>query len=419
LAPGPEEVRGLAEALETPAARRAERIVSIDLFRGLTILAMIFVNHLSPLQDIPAWMKHVPPDQDGMTFVDVVFPAFLFIVGMAIPLAIGRRLERGESRLRMAWHVLMRTLSLLVIGVFMVNIRSLDPDATGMSRDAWVLLMFGSVILIWNQYPRTAGRRYLFIVLRVLGVAGLIWMATIYRGHWGEAVTRMQTAWWGILGLIGWAYLASTLTYAVFHRRPAALVGMLALFIALYIGDAAGRFDFPVARQVKEWVWLGGHIGGHSAITVAGILVTMILLDARPGQTPARRILAILLFAAGLFAAGYLLRPLHGISKNMATPTWCLYSSAICCVAYVILYWLVDVVQCVPLARPLAQFGANPLLAYILPDIFWAALGLLGVTFFSEHWNAGGEAIARAAVFAVLMVALSVWLWRLHVRLHV
>jgi len=407
----------LALTLEQPAARRTERIVSIDLFRGLTILAMIFVNHLSPLQDIPAWMKHMPAQQDGMTFVDVVFPAFLFIVGMAIPLAVGRRLERGESRLRVAGHVLMRTLSLLVIGVFMVNIRSLDPAATGMSRDAWVLLMFISVILVWYQYPRAEGWWHLFIVLRVLGVAGLIWMAAIYHGHWGDAVTRMQTAWWGILGLIGWAYLSSTLTYAVFRRRPAALVGMLALFIALYIGDAKGRLDF--AGPVRDWVGLGGHIGGHAAITVAGILVTMILLDARPGQTPGRRMLAILLFAAGLFAAGYLLRPLHGISKNMATPTWCLYSSAICCVAYVILYWLVDVAQCVPLARPLAQSGANPLLAYILPDIFWAVLGLLGVTFFSEHWNAGGEAIARAAVFSVLMVALSVWLWRLHVRLHV
>jgi predicted acyltransferase len=74
------------------------RISSIDVFRGLTIFAMIFVNDLAGVRDIPAWMKHVPADQDGMTFVDVVFPAFLFIVGMAIPFAIAKRFKSGYSQ---------------------------------------------------------------------------------------------------------------------------------------------------------------------------------------------------------------------------------------------------------------------------------------------------------------------------------
>jgi predicted acyltransferase len=401
-----------------PLGRPAGRIVSIDVFRGLTILAMIFVNELGRLEDIPAWLKHAPPDQDRMTFVDVVFPAFLFIVGMAIPLALGRRLDRGESGFRIAGHVLTRTLALLIIGVFMVNIPALEPDATGLSRNTWVLLMFVSVILVWNQYPRAASRRYVFTALRIVGVAGLIWMATVYRGRSGDQVTWMHTAWWGILGLIGWAYLTATTAYVVFRRRPAGLMGVLAILIALYIGDQAGRLDSDMAKWVKEWVWLGGHIGGHSAITVAGILVTMILLDATPGRTPGRRILAILVFAAGLFAAGYLLRPLHGISKNLATPTWCLYSAAICCVTYAILYWLVDVSACLPLSGVLARAGGNPLLAYILPDILWAALGLAGLTYFDEHLNAGGVAVLRSAVFAVLMVVSAGLLSRVPVRLH-
>jgi hypothetical protein len=74
------------------------RINSIDVFRGLTIFAMIFVNDLAGVRDIPAWLKHVPPDQDGMTFVDVVFPAFLFIVGMAIPFSFNKRLKEGYSQ---------------------------------------------------------------------------------------------------------------------------------------------------------------------------------------------------------------------------------------------------------------------------------------------------------------------------------
>ena len=61
------------------------RITSIDAFRGITILAMIFVNELAGIRDIPAWMKHMRARADAMSFVDIVFPAFLFIAGMSIP----------------------------------------------------------------------------------------------------------------------------------------------------------------------------------------------------------------------------------------------------------------------------------------------------------------------------------------------
>ena len=56
------------------------RILSIDVFRGLTIFLMVVVNDLMPVTGIPAWLKHASSDANTMTFVDVVFPAFLFIV---------------------------------------------------------------------------------------------------------------------------------------------------------------------------------------------------------------------------------------------------------------------------------------------------------------------------------------------------
>src|ERR1022692_2575660 len=75
------------------------RLASLDAFRGLVILTMTFVNYLAGVKAIPAWAKHLPQDQDGYTFVDVVFPGFLFIVGVAIPLALHKRMARGESSL--------------------------------------------------------------------------------------------------------------------------------------------------------------------------------------------------------------------------------------------------------------------------------------------------------------------------------
>ena len=68
-----------------------QRIASIDIFRALTMLLMIFVNDLASVKGLPWWTYHIPPGEFGMTYVDVVFPAFLFIVGMAIPLAFQKR----------------------------------------------------------------------------------------------------------------------------------------------------------------------------------------------------------------------------------------------------------------------------------------------------------------------------------------
>src|SRR6476620_12117240 len=98
-----------------------QRILSIDALRGITILLMVFVNELAGMRDIPVWMKHMPADADAMSFVDVVFPAFLFIVGMSIPFAINNRLARGKTFIQLSRYILFRTMGLMVLGFFMVN----------------------------------------------------------------------------------------------------------------------------------------------------------------------------------------------------------------------------------------------------------------------------------------------------------
>ena len=67
------------------------RVISIDVFRGLTIFLMIFVNTVMEGRNIPLWLKHAPSDVDGMTLPDIVFPCFLFVGGMAIPNADSQR----------------------------------------------------------------------------------------------------------------------------------------------------------------------------------------------------------------------------------------------------------------------------------------------------------------------------------------
>src|SRR5687768_11372380 len=97
------------------------RVASIDILRALTMVLMIFVNDLWSLKDIPAWLGHVERGVDGIGLADVVFPAFLFIVGLSLPFAVDNRRKKGDSDWELVKHVLVRTVALLVMGVFLVN----------------------------------------------------------------------------------------------------------------------------------------------------------------------------------------------------------------------------------------------------------------------------------------------------------
>ncbi len=94
---------------------RPERLLSLDLFRGVTIAAMILVNDAG---DGPSayWPLHHAV-WNGWTPTDLVFPFFLFIVGVAMAFSFGSRLSRGESRARLLKHVLWRGLILLALGM--------------------------------------------------------------------------------------------------------------------------------------------------------------------------------------------------------------------------------------------------------------------------------------------------------------
>jgi predicted acyltransferase len=392
------------------ASRPTARIPSLDALRGLTILVMIFVNDLHGVKGAPAWMKHIqPPNADGMTFVDVVFPAFLFIVGTSIPFAIGRRLAQGESLGRVWRHILTRTLGLLVIGVFMVNEESIS-DRGPLSPPLWTMLMYVAVILVWNTPPRQPGaRRTLALGLRAVGLALLVALAFLYRGQGEAGLIELRPEWWGILGLIGWAYLVGCLVYVPLRNQLAGVVGMISLLYCVYIADAAGGFSH--LSWLTRWVSVGAALGSHGAITVSGVVLGMILMPTSSAATPAERIRWALAYGLGLAAAGYLLHAAHDvhrmfiINKIAATPPWCLWCSAITVWVWVAISWLMDVYHRRRWAIVLEPAGQNPLLAYVLAPLLYAVFELLAAVGWSSNWyeelgNTFTTGFWRSVIFA-------------------
>ena len=394
------------------AALPPARITSIDALRGFVMFMMIFVNDLAgaPNKIVPNWMVHFSDRHhggSGMTFVDLVFPAFLFIVGMSIPFALGSRLNRGEPLGKIVFHVVTRTPALLTLGILMVNGESSD--------DTWYRLMLLSGIFAFCVVlPRNAGQgaqkvwKIVSLVLRLAGFAGLIYLAFTFPGK-HPIITlsplHIHASWFGILGIIGWAYLIAATTFLVFRGNRTALLGCIALFLCFYPADQTGAFShFWLANYVS----LADTLGSHGAIAVAGVLLASILIA--PDMTALKsRLNFTLLFIAGFAAAALLLNGLYGISKNDATPSWCLWSCAVTAALWLGFYYCCDVRPVEVVAKPFSVAGQNVLLAYLISEMLPSISGMVAVNLTS--------AVAGSALCATLLLLAAARLNRIGFRL--
>lgn len=424
------------------------RIASVDALRGLVITLMVFVNDLGETPQAPAWLKHVGSARDAMHIPDLVFPAFLFIAGVSIPIAFERALSLGQTRVQLLGKVLARTASLLVIGVAMVNMEKYEPWPNGL----WGALAYVAMFLAFAVVPGQAGRtRTLWRAGRAVGAAALVALALAYRTAEGKALVLgplfdpgdtvwLRHWWWGILGLIAWAYLAASIVYLVAGRRREWLFGATGCLLLLY---AAARSDLPSQLASRPWLawampalgvveaafsWVNGHIdiggsGSLASITMAGCCLGSVLAGGSAIARPAERLRWALAFSGGLILLGVLVDSPFGINKNRATPSWCMYCSAITCAGWAFLSWLMDLRGRCGWSRIFQPAGANPLLAYMLHPFLYLAVGLAGekalaVVFF-HHSLPPAATVLGSFVMALLVVQATGWIARLGYRLKV
>jgi predicted acyltransferase len=357
---------------------------------------MIFVNDLWSLHDIPKWLEHTAAKDDGMGLADTVFPAFLFIVGMSIPYAISNRIKKGDTLWQLVRHVIERSIALLVMGLFFVNGENLNAEATGMPRGVWNIICCICFIFIWNQYPakfpKTAQN-----VIRGVGIITLLMMAWICRGGEGDELQRFSTYWWGILGLIGWAYLVSAMIYVLgkgsFMVNSMAVHGDVAPGIFGYIAD-----------------------GAMPALVLGGVLVSQIFRHYSTAGKWQSVIGVLSALAVVLLTAGFLTRPIWGISKIMATPSWVLICSAITIGIFIFTYWLADLQQKASWFKGIKAAGTDTLLCYLIPYFVYALFSLAHYSF-PDMISGGAIGIVKSLVFSFLMIQIAGWISKGGIRL--
>ena len=336
---------------------------------------MLWVNDFWTLNSIPKWLKHAVSGEDYLGFSDLIFPWFLFAIGLSIPFAFESRLSKGENNITIAKHILLRTIALLVMGLFHMNMEMYNHQLSIISKPIFVIISTLAFFMIWNDHSRLKGKNdFFYKLLPFLGVTVLIIMFFIYRGqdYDGNAI-GFRIHWWGILGLIGWVYSITAGTYFVFKKS------IFALSIAFFISMILNFMDSSdISYAIFSWQkanWIPGS-GGLQALSFGGIITSLCLIRYKNNI----RILYGFLSFAGLLSLllGLFLRKYFIISKIAGTPSWILISMSTAIFLFIFLHWVVDLKKQLSWYEPISIAGTATLTCYLIPYFYYSVRTLTG-----------------------------------------
>jgi predicted acyltransferase len=327
----------------TPAAPGAAsgRLVSLDAFRGATIAFMILVNTPGDGRHVYAPLQHA--EWHGWTPTDVVFPSFLWIVGVAMTLSMGRSVAAGASRAHLLTQALRRAAILFVLGVLVYVYPAFD---LGSQRILGVLQRIAICYLIAAAIYLTTGIRgqIAWIVCLLTGYWLIIAFAPVpgygpgrldVEGNFAHYVDRM---------VLGPHNYHSTRTW-----DPEGIVSTIPAIATALLGIMAGHI-LRLARTLAErttWLFLAGN----------------------------------LLIAAGLICNQWL-----PINKKLWTSSFSLFMAGLDFVIFAMFLWLVDGLGRKRVVKPLAIVGMNAIVVYLASEFLDQALGWIS-------WSSAGHTV--------------------------
>ena len=325
-----------SNALTAADTARPGRMVSLDVFRGATIAAMILVN------DPGSWSHIYPPlehaEWNGWTPTDLIFPFFLFIVGVSMTLSFASRIARGVPRGALVIHVVRRSALIFAIGLFLNGFPSFDLSS----------------IRIMGVLQRIA-ICYL--------VSGLLYLATFQKEPTANRPACVR------------ANLRVTATVAI-----ALLVGYWALMTFVPVpGYGAGHLgkEDNLGAYIDRTL-MGGHLWSESVTwdpegflstlpAIASLLIGILAGEwLRSDRQAGRKVLGLAGAGLLLLVAGRLLHPYFPINKNLWTSSFVLFTAGFAMLLLAACYWLVDVRAWRAWTAPFLVFGMNAILAYAL-----------------------------------------------------
>ena len=393
------------------------RIISIDVFRALTMVLMIWVNDFWTLKSIPKWLKHAATGEDYLGFSDVIFPWFLFVMGMSIPFAFEDRIKKGETTIIIWAHIVLRSIALIVMGLFHMNMEMYNNETSFFTKPIYVIISTSAFFMIWNMYPKTDQKKQTLLkALRITGVLILIGMFLSFSGksYDGQEI-GFETHWWGILGLIGWVYLIAGSAFLFIKNS---LVGVFVAFfvcLALNIISSSG-----IPYNIFSWQsdhWIPGS-GGLQALTFGGIIVSLFLIENRNKDNIKRLYITLCCFGLISLSSGLLLRNYFVLNKNLGTPTWILVSLSTAVFLFIFLHWLSDVKKILAWYKYINIAGTATLTCYLIPYFYYSLRTLSGIVL-PEFLLTGFIGLTKSLIYSLIIVGICWGLKQIKIQLKI
>ncbi|MCX7717865.1 MAG: DUF5009 domain-containing protein [Candidatus Sumerlaeaceae bacterium] len=455
----------------------APRAVALDALRGFAILTMVLSGTV-PYGVLPAWMYHaqIPPPAHkfdptlaGLTWVDLVFPFFLFSLGAAIPLALTRRLERGMSPWQAGATGFKRGALLAFFAFFEAHLNpfalSKEPGVVhylaGLSAFALMFAIFarlpekwpaalhwtiravgwaGAVaLLVWARYPDGSGfslkrsNIILLVLANVVTTGVLVWLLTRNRQLWRFGLLLIGLGIHLARYKPGWVFDLTQLTPAPWLFEPRFQKYLFIVIPGMIAGEeleawmrqrgSASDGPLPLSR-LRLWLvaslaamivlvnlvglqarWVEATVCLNAALCGAGCL----LLRPAAGAT-GRLIRTVFLWGVFWLMLGMVLEPYQGgIKKDHATLSYYFVTSGLACIVLVGFTVFGDVLGCRRWLALLSDNGQNPMMAYVGNAFFIAPLlGLTGLGALLTRITPGPWPGALRGLIITLLVGLMV-----------
>jgi heparan-alpha-glucosaminide N-acetyltransferase len=243
----------------------------------------------------------------------------------------------------------------------------------------------------------------------------LVFLAIVFKGGENGHVVWLRPYWWGILGLIGWSYLLSALIFLYSKGKLPILIGAFVFFTLFNIAAKAGWLH--VLQPIKPYIWITGD-GSLPSLTMAGIIAAVLYAELAEKGKYTVCFIVLLLLGVVMLAGGFAIRPLAGISKIRATPSWVMICTGISLLLFTALIWLVDRKNKKQWFAIIKPAGTSTLTAYLLPYIYYPLYHLAGISL-PAFLVTGGVGLIKSIVFALLIILLTGMLEKWRIRLKI
>lgn len=360
-----------------------KRLISLDLLRGITILTMVLVNNPGDWNNVYPALLHA--EWNGCKLADFVFPFFIFILGMAIPLANPNK----EQSFTNGTKYLICSLRIICLGLFLNffnTITIFNLEVTSLLFFRILLTLIIGVALLGNYSFST--KKYTTILLFCS------FMVLAFGTVQFQEVRLL-----GVLQRIGMVYFFASLVYTFFSTRVqvgiviSILLGYWAMMRLIPV-PGVGVANFEIGTNLAAWIdqiILKEHVyAGTKPWDPEGILATLPaiaqgIMGALIGQLLLNNANAIQLMkklwviGLVLFFLGVIMSVYFPINKSIWTSSYVLFTSGIAIILFNVLYYLADYKELKKMFFPLVLWEINPMIVFFLSGVIPRTLAMIPI----------------------------------------